>query len=112
MSALVSHLDPDCMKAVELARLALPEGQRLDVPRLLDALYHATGLHEDANLLGMARLFPAPTQLHDSPPPAPVDADLKRILLDLRGTDPVTAPRLFSALLLSPPGRRLLNERG
>src|SRR3954449_12529489 len=103
MSSLVSHLDADCQKAVHLARLALPEGERLDVPRLLDALYHATALHDDpalhrmAGLLPpppppalhvMAGLFPPPTPLHESPPPAPVDGELKRILVGLRHAHP------------------------
>jgi ATP-dependent Clp protease ATP-binding subunit ClpA len=100
------------MKAVELARLALPTGQRLSVPLLLDALYHATTLHEDPVLGGLARLFPAPVLLHEAPPPAPVDPDLKRVLLELRGGQPVAPPQLFAALLVSAAGRQLLNERG
>ncbi len=112
MSSLVSHLGPECMKAVELARLALPEGQRLSVPLLVDALYHATDLHEDPVLSGLGRLFPVPTRLHATPPPAAVDPDLKHVLLGLRGGDPVLPARLFTALLMSPAGRRLLDERG
>ena len=112
MSSLVSHLGPECIKAIELARMALPEGQRLGVPLLVDALYHATALHDDPALAGLARLFPAPARLHDTPPPAPVDADLKRVLLELRGSEAVTPPRLFAALLLCTVGRRLLQERG
>src|SRR5262245_1680789 len=113
MSSLVSHLDPECMKAVELARLALPEGQRLDVPRLLDALFHATSIKDDPIMAGMAGLFPEPIKLHDTPPPAPVDAELKRILVELRGSgEPVTPMEFFTALMRSSGGMRMVLERG
>jgi ATP-dependent Clp protease ATP-binding subunit ClpA len=112
MSSLVSHLDAECMKAVELARLALPTGQRLSVPLLVDALYHATSLHDDPVLAELGRLFPEPAQLHEAPPPAPVDPDLKRVLIELRSGEPVSPPELFGALLMSAAGRRLLEERG
>jgi ATP-dependent Clp protease ATP-binding subunit ClpA len=112
MSNIVSHLGPECMQAVELARLALPEGQRLDVPAMLDALFNATALKDDPSTAGLARLFPPPVRLHETPPPAPVDAELKRILLSLRDSAPVSPGVLFSALTHSESGRRLLAARG
>lgn len=114
MSSLVSHLDPDCLAAVELARLALPEGEKLDVARLLDALFHATSLREDPVLGNVAALFPEPVRIHESPPPAPVDGELKRILVALRNThsSPVKPGELFGALMRSDSGMRLVLERG
>src|SRR5262245_5557651 len=114
MSSRVNHLDPECLQAVELARLALPEGEKLDVPRLLDALYHATSLREDPVMSNMAGLFPEPVRLHESPPPAPVDVELKRILVALRNSHPgpVKPMELFGALMRSDSGMRLVLERG
>src|SRR4051812_40913571 len=114
MSSLVSHLDPECIQAIELARLALPEGQRLDVPRLLDALFHATSLRDDPTIGAMTGLFPEPVRLHESPPPAPVDGELKRVLVELRNAHagPVKPLELFGALMRSDTGMRLVLERG
>jgi ATP-dependent Clp protease ATP-binding subunit ClpA len=112
MSSLVSHLDPECRAAIDLARRALPDGQRLDVACLLDALYHGSSLSSDPALAPLGRLFPAPTPLHETPPPAAVEESVKRVLLELRGGPPVTPARLFHALAHSDAGRRLLSGRG
>lgn len=114
MSSLVSHLDAECLEAVNLARLALPAGQRLDVPRLLDALYHATPLHDEPSLHSMSGLFREPVRLHESPPPAPVDGELKRVLVGLRDAHPgpVTPMELFGALMRSDSGMKLVLTRG
>jgi ATP-dependent Clp protease ATP-binding subunit ClpA len=112
MSSLVSHLDADCRQAIDLARRALPDGQRLSVTGVLDALYHATTLRDDPLLAGLSRLFPAPAPVHEAPPPASVEETLKRILLDLRGGYPVTPVRLFAALVRSEATRHVLIARG
>src|SRR5262245_5884148 len=113
MSSLVSHLDPECQKALELARLALPQGQRLDVPRVLDALLPSTSIPEDPSIAVMASLFPEPVRIHESPPPAAVDPELKAVLIELRNnaTQPVTPKELFGALMQSSSGIRLVLER-
>ena len=59
MSSLVSHLDAECRQAVDLARPALPEGQRLDVGGMLDALFHGTTLADDPPLAAWPDFFPS-----------------------------------------------------
>jgi ATP-dependent Clp protease ATP-binding subunit ClpA len=112
MSSLVNHLSPECRQAIDLARRALPDGQRLDVPGVVDALYHATALKDDPVLAGLSRLFPPPTLLHEAPPPAAVDEALKRVLLELRNYAPVAPGHFFAALLRTDAGRGLLAMRG
>src|ERR1700722_6811763 len=99
MSPLVNHLGPECKQAIDLARRALPDGRRLDVGSGGDALFHATALKGDSALGGLARLFPEPSPLHEVPPPAAVDEALKRVLLELRASAPVS-PLLFFATLM------------
>jgi ATP-dependent Clp protease ATP-binding subunit ClpA len=110
--SLVNHLDPECRAAIDLARRALREGQRLDVGCALDALFHGTPLSTDPVLTAMARLFPPPVPLHETPPPALVDESLKRVLLDLRSSAPVSPARFFTALVRSDAGQRILLARG
>jgi ATP-dependent Clp protease ATP-binding subunit ClpA len=112
MSSLVSCLDAECRQAIDLARRALPEGRRLDVAGVLDALYHGTPLAAAPGLAGLARLFPPPAPVHEAPPPAAVDDALKRVLLELRNEQGVTPARLFAALVRSEAGQALLAGRG
>jgi ATP-dependent Clp protease ATP-binding subunit ClpA len=112
MSNLTSPLDEACRQALDVAKRALPEGQRLDVPALLDALYHATELKADPILAGLAAFFPEPSLLHDEPRPARVDDALKQVLLGLADHGPIHPPQLFEALIASSAGRAALEARG
>ncbi len=112
MSSLVNHLGSECRQAIDLARRALPDGQRLDVGAVADALFHGTSLKADPALFGLVRLFPEPALLHEVPPPAAVDEALKRVLLDLRGSAPVAPALFFATLMRSESGRSLLATRG
>jgi ATP-dependent Clp protease ATP-binding subunit ClpA len=112
MSNLIGPLDESCLEALDAAKRALPDGQRLDVPALLDALFHATTLKEQPALLPFAGYFPPPHPLREEAAPAKVDEGLKRALLGLVGRGPVRPLQLFVVLLASEPGRRALLQRG
>ena len=59
MSSLVSHLDAECLAAVELARLAPARGRAARrPPGSSTLLYNATSLHADPALTGMAGAGP------------------------------------------------------
>jgi ATP-dependent Clp protease ATP-binding subunit ClpA len=99
--SLTSQLDADCLRALELAKTWLPEGQRLDAETLLRALYHATPLKEQAGLKELGEYLPAPAApVRQEIGKVAVDEELKKILQGLQG--PVTPPRLFAALVRCP----------
>jgi ATP-dependent Clp protease ATP-binding subunit ClpA len=99
--SLTSQLDADCLRALELAKTWLPEGQRLDPETLLRALYHATPLKDQDGLKDLGEFLPAPAAPgRQEAGKVPVDEALKKILQDLQG--PVTPPRLFAALARCP----------
>jgi ATP-dependent Clp protease ATP-binding subunit ClpA len=102
---------PDCVRAIELAKRALPEGTALGVDHLLAALYHATDLK--SRLPQFAPYLPAPRPVHEPRDTVKVAEPLKPILTELaRDGRPVTAEGLFTALLQSEDGRRALRAHG
>jgi ATP-dependent Clp protease ATP-binding subunit ClpC len=105
--SLTRLLDPECLKALEVAKAALPEGRRLDVEALLCALFHATGLKERADLKELAAaLAPPVPPAGKGPDKVPVDDELKAVLQGLPEPGPIAPLQLFAYLARSPAGRR------
>ncbi len=103
--------DPVCDQAIALAKSALPDGSPLGVEQLLAALYHVSDLKDHWPQL--APYLPAPQPGPSKRDKVPVADALKPILNQLAGAaQPVTADRLFAALIGSDAGRRYLTGRG
>jgi ATP-dependent Clp protease ATP-binding subunit ClpA len=112
MSTLTSNLDEICRQALDLAKRALPEGQRLDVSTLLDALFFSAELGKQDLLAPLVPYFHEPTPLRDKSSPVRVDEGLKEVFQSLASVARVTPQVLFVTLMRSETGQLALQERG
>ncbi len=104
--SLTHLLDPECLKALEAAKAALPEGRKLDVETLLCALLHATNLKERAGFKDLAGSLALPPAIRKEAGKVPVDDDLRAVLQALPGPGPITPLQLFAYLARTQAGRR------
>jgi ATP-dependent Clp protease ATP-binding subunit ClpA len=105
------NFDSACQNAIDLAKGSLPEGASLDVEHLMAAVYHATDIK--GRLPQVAIYLPLPQPVKQPRDKVPVAESLKPVLGRLaKDGQPVTAEKLFSALVGCAPGRQALNARG
>jgi ATP-dependent Clp protease ATP-binding subunit ClpA len=99
---LTGQLDDNCLRALDLAKRCLREGQRLDAETFLRALYHATDLKDQEALKDLSEFLPAATPERAEAGKVGVEEELKRMLEGLQGfKEQVTPPRLFAILARS-----------
>jgi len=105
------NFDEPCLKAIEAAKLSLPDGEQLEVGPLLTALYHAGGLGQRDGYQDLAQYFPAPERRRQAAGQVPLGPLLKPIINALP-SDRVYGPvELFTELVASDAGQTWLRER-
>ena len=103
--------EPNCQKAVDLAKQATPEGKSLDISTLMAACYFQDSVK---NVLPELRQFlTEPKPVRENVNKIPVSEELKPILgLFSETGKPISVNQLFYTLFSSKPGQGFLRQQG
>ncbi len=110
-AALMPNFDETCRKAIETAKLSLPEGEVLEIGPLLDALYHAGGVKNRPEYQDLEPHFRAPQPRRESAGQVPLGPQLKPVINSLPNDRLFGALELFTELVRSESGQQWLRDR-
>lgn len=104
--------DPQCKKAIDLAKQTVPENSELGIWELMASLYYSANLKEAFPALE-GYLYPPQPLRNSSDGQVPLAASLRPIINNLAKTGQIIESELlFKTLIASEVGRQMLMDRG